>query len=78
MWDGCDNSSKVKRRMTESYFCKRVRPDYSLLGEAPGTCLSLVEAVLWCDNYVDTKKTIPPLATRAVNTAAAVVRTCLI
>ncbi len=73
MWDECDNGSKVKRRMTESYFCKRVRPDYSSLDEAPGTYLSSLETVLRCDNYVDTEKPIPSIATRAVNTAASVV-----
>ena len=74
MWDECDNGSKVKRRMTESYFCKRVRPDYSSLDEAPGTYLSLVQMVSGCENYVETEKTILLTATKVVNATAAVVR----
>ena len=64
----------MKCSVTEYHFFQRAQPDYSSLDEGLGANLSSVETVLRCDNYVDTEKAIPPIATRAVNTAAAVVR----
>ena len=63
----------MKCSVTEYHFFKRSQPNYSSLDEGLGAYLGSVETVLRCDNYVDTEKAIPPMATRAVNTSAAVV-----